>query len=149
VPFVVRWDGRIAPGSTSGETVVLTDVFATIAEIVGAELPDDAGEDSFSLAPLLLGDRSARYARKQAVHHSHQGLYAIRRGDWKLILGSGSGGFSSPRGEILAPGAQGPMQLYLLSEDPGERRNLVERFPERKQALLDELMGLIRAGRSR
>ncbi len=149
VPFVVRWDGRIAPGSTNGETVVLTDVFATIAEIVGVEMTDDAGEDSFSLAPLLLGDHQARYARKQAVHHSHQGLYAIRRGDWKLILGSGSGGFSSPRGEILTPGAAGPMQLYLLSEDPGERRNLVERFPERKQALLDELMGLIKAGRSR
>ena len=149
VPLVVRWDGRVPAGSISDETVVLTDVFATVAELVGADLPDDAGEDSFSMASLLLPGRPGEYARKQAVHHSHQGLFAIRKGDWKLILGSGSGGFSQPRGEILEPGEEGPMQLYLLSEDPGERRNLVDDFPERKRALLEELRELIRAGRSR
>lgn len=149
VPLVVRWDGHVPAGSVSNETVVLTDVFATVAEILGLELPDNAGEDSFSMASLLLPDRPGEYARKQAVHHSLRGLFAIRKGDWKLILGSGSGGFSQPRGEIVEPGADGPMQLYLLSEDPGERRNLVNDFPERKQELLDELMRLQAAGRSR
>mgnify|MGYP001815897903 CR=1 FL=1 len=149
VPLVVRWDGRVKAGSTNDATVVLTDVFATVAELVGAEMPANSGEDSFSMASLLLKERAGSYAREQAIHHSHRGLFAIRKGDWKLILGMGSGGFSQPRAKILQPGEEGPMQLYLLSEDPGERRNLASQYPERKQALLDELMRLIEAGRSR
>ncbi|MBI1356021.1 MAG: sulfatase-like hydrolase/transferase [Acidobacteria bacterium] len=149
VPLVIRWDGRIRAGVANDVTVCLTDLFATVAELFGVELPDDAGEDSFSLAPLLLANRSERYARRQIVHHSHQGLFAIRKGDWKLILGSGSGGFSQPRGQIVEPGQEGPMQLYLLTEDPSERRNRIEEFPARKQELLDELGSLIRNGRSR
>ena len=59
-------------------------------------MPEDSGEDSFSLAPLLFGRGS--YMRKQIVHHSLSGVFAIRKGNWKLILGDGSGGFSAPRG---------------------------------------------------
>ena len=147
VPFVVRWDGRIEPGSVTDRTACLTDVFATISEIVGIEMPPDSGEDSFSLAPLLFGNGS--YRRTQIVHHSLRGMFAIRKGGWKLILGSGSGGFSAPGGQILEPGEDGEMQLYLLSEDSGERRNLAAARPEKKAELLTELGRIRAAGRSR
>ena len=147
VPFIVRWDGRIEPSTVSDRTVCLTDIYATISEIVGFEMPHDSGEDSFSLAPLLF--RRGSYGRTMTVHHSLSGLFAIRKGSWKLILGDGSGGFSSPRGNMLQPGEDGPMQLYLLAEDPRERRNLIAARPDKKAELLDALVRLRDAGRSR
>lgn len=147
VPLVIRWDGEIEPGAVADETVCLTDVFATLSEIVGFEMARDSGEDSFSLAPLLFG--RGQYGRDQIVHHSQRGLFAMRKGPWKLILGDGSGGFSAPRGNVLEPGEDGEMQLYLLDEDPSERRNLVDARPAMKVRLLAELLRIRDAGRSR
>lgn len=147
VPLVIRWDGRVAPGTRNDRTVCLTDLFATISEVTGFEMPADAGEDSFSLLPLLLGE--GRYLREVTVHHSLAGTFAVRRGAWKLILGDGSGGFSSPRGVSLDLGEDGPMQLYLLSEDPHERRNLAGQREDVRRTLLEVLAGIARAGRSR
>lgn len=147
VPLIVRWDGRVPRSTESGETVCLTDIFATVSEAVGLEMPGDSAEDSFSLLPLLLGEGS--YGRTSTVHHSQVGVFAIRKDGWKLILGDGSGGFSSPRGKAVDPSADGPMQLYLLAEDPGERRNLVTTRPEKRAELQAELRRLIDAGRSR
>jgi hypothetical protein len=55
VPFIARWPGRIAPDSSSDRLLCLTDLLATVAELLGFELPAAAGEDSFSLLPVLLG----------------------------------------------------------------------------------------------
>ncbi len=146
VPFIIRWDGQVPPSSSSDATVCLTDVFATMSQIVGFDMPPDSGEDSFSLLPLLLG--RGHYARTATVHHSQRGLFAIRKDGWKLILGDGSGGFSHPRGQVLQPGETG-MQLFLLAEDPGERRNLARTRPDIKAELLAELARIQAAGRSR
>ncbi len=147
VPFIIRWDGRVQPSSSSDHTICLTDVFATISEIVGFDMPPESGEDSFSLVPLLLGE--GRYGRTATVHHSSRGLFAIRRGGWKLILGDGSGGFSSPQGRVLEPGEDGPMQLYLLAEDPHERRNLASARPDKKAELLAEFARVRSSGSPR
>ena len=55
VPFVAKWPGQIKPGSTCDETICLTDLMATAADIVDCILPDNAGEDSVSILPALLG----------------------------------------------------------------------------------------------
>ncbi len=147
VPLVVRWDGRVEAGAVNDALVCLTDLFATIAEITGVELEDAAGEDSFSLAGEWLG--AERTARPSIVHQSGSGLFAVRKAGWKLILGDGSGGFSSPRGRILAPDEEGPVQLYQLDEDPGERRNLAASRAAKVRELREELLRLRNAGRSR
>ena len=149
VPFVVRWDKRVKPDAVSDQTICVTDIFATVAEILDIDLPRDAAEDSFSLMPLLMPEKGGRYERGQVVHISHQGMYAIRKGGWKLILGDGSGGFSRPSGKRVPPGGDGPMQLYLLAEDPSERRNLAQARPEKRKELMEELVRLVNAGRSR
>ncbi|RUL87566.1 hypothetical protein TsocGM_11835 [Tautonia sociabilis] len=151
VPFLVRWPGVVSPGSSCEQTVCLTDVMATVAAVVGAELPDDSAEDSFDLAPLLRGESPAVPIRPATVHHAMRGMFAVRVGDWKLIEGLGSGGFTAP-GSIdpttLGPGA--PMgQLYNLSEDPDESENLWNDRPDvvsRLGAVLDEIRS---SGRSR
>jgi len=128
VPFVVRWPGVIESGSVSDQTICLTDLYATFAEVVGHELGDNEGEDSVSLMPILKGQVSEPI-REAVVHHSLRGMFAIRKGDWKLILGLGSGGFTKvdtkPAKQL---GLQG--QLYNLKDDPQEKNNLWKEKPE-------------------
>ena len=85
VPFVVRWPGKVKPGSVNDHTVCLNDLTATAAEITGAKIPDNAGEDSVSLLPDLLGT-SINGTREATVHQSAAGDLAIRQGPWKLIF---------------------------------------------------------------
>ena len=122
-PFIVRWPGKIAPGTTCDQTVCLADFMATCAAIVGTDLPEGAAEDSFNMLPALLGQETDKPVREAIVHHSIDGTFAIRKGPWKLIMGLGSRGFSEPRRLEPEPGGP-PGQLYNLEEDPTESRNL-------------------------
>lgn len=143
VPFIVRWPGAVAPGSVCAQLVHQTDVFATVAEILGDKLPPNAGEDSFSLLPLLKG--GAAPVREHAVSCAMNGIPALRKGPWKLIAApSGNGGFSkgSP------PGPQTPVLLFNLDEDLGEAKNLAADQPERVAELQALLETVIRNGRS-
>ena len=85
VPFVARWPGKVKPGSVNDHTICLNDLMATAAEIVGAKLPDNAGEDSASLVSELLGTGKTA-AREATVHQSSRGDLAIRQGSWKLVF---------------------------------------------------------------
>ena len=112
---------------------------ATLAPIVGFTLPKNAAEDSFNLLPAYQG-KAREPLRPSIVHHSIDGVFSIREGAWKLELGLGSGGFSSPKVEQPTP--NGPLgQLYNLADDPAETRNLWKERPEivkRLTALLDQ-----------
>jgi arylsulfatase A len=143
VPFLVRWPGKTPAGAVSDELVDLTDLLATAAAIVGAELPKDAGPDSVSILPALLAAKPAAPVRSHTVHLSFRGVFAIRQGPWKLIPDHrGSGGFSQPRDldPALVGGPRG--QLYHLGNDPAETRNLYNEEPEvvrRLTKLLDTI----------
>ncbi|HEY1081664.1 MAG TPA: arylsulfatase [Prosthecobacter sp.] len=146
VPFLVRWPARVKPGQTSPQLACLTDFFATAAEITGAPVPANAGEDSFSFLPALTGETSAS-ARQSVVHHSIQGHFAIREGKWKLALCPGSGGWSAPRPGKEARNAP-PAQLFNLETDLGERENLYPQEPEIAQRLTAKLEEIVANGRS-
>lgn len=120
VPFVARWPGKIKPGETAEPTVGLVDVFATLADLIDANVPAGAAPDSFSFLPLLNGNSFTR--PEPLIHHSAQGMFAIRDGDWKLVLGNGSGGREQPRGEPFAK----PYQLFNLADDIAEKNNLID-----------------------
>lgn len=138
-PYVARWPKQIEAGSVSGETICLADLIATSAAIVGAELPDNAGEDSYSILPALLGEEYEGSIRDGIVHHSVDGMFSIRQGKWKLILGVGSGGFSQPRRVDPAPG-EPRGQLYDMENDTAEANNVWADNPEiveRLTTLLD------------
>lgn len=139
VPFIVRWPGKVKPGSTSNELICLTDILATAADILQTPLPADAGEDSFSILPVLLG-KSDRPAREAVVHHSGDGTFGIRQGQWKLAMALGSHGFSTPH-DIKPKEGEARGQLYDLSADPQEKNNLWLARPEivkRLTALLEK-----------
>ncbi len=147
IPFLARWPGKIRPGSTSDELGCLTDLLATAAEIIGAKLAQNAGEDSYSLLPALLGKRG-KPIREAVVHHSNQGMFAIRQREWKLILGGGSGGFSEPRRVEPKPG-EPEGQLYNLARDPAEFENVYQKNPDIVKRLAALLEKYQRDGHSR
>ncbi len=148
VPMLARWPGVIEPGITIEETVCLTDLYATsIAAADGSAAsretgPGHGGEDSIDLVPLLAeGDTTPLSGRAGIVHHSLDGMFAIRVGDWKLIEGLGSGGFTSPKRRTAEAG-EAEVQLYDLATDPRETENIAARHPEevaRLQAILDRI----------
>ncbi|MGB1259021.1 MAG: sulfatase-like hydrolase/transferase [Akkermansiaceae bacterium] len=120
VPFLVKWPGKITP-SVSSETICMTDIFATIADIVEQNYAIDAGEDSYSFSRVLLGQPFTSPIRGPIVHHSLSGMFAIREGDWKLIFGTGSGGFSGAAGEGSNSKTDNtPQRLYNLASNPAE-----------------------------
>lgn len=148
VPFVARWPGHIPPNTTSDETACLTDLTATIAAITGATLPENAAEDSYDLSPALFGQTTSGSIREATVHHSVSGMFSIRQGDWKLILGRGSGGFTRPR-KIEPKSGEPTGQLYNLATDPAEQNNIHADHPAvvaRLTALLERYRA---SGRSR
>ncbi|HTP34561.1 MAG TPA: sulfatase-like hydrolase/transferase [Candidatus Acidoferrales bacterium] len=147
IPFLARWTGRIRPGTVSSQLGCLTDLMATAAALTRFHVPHDAGEDSYNLLPALLGT-ARRPIRQAVVHHSNQGMFSIRERNWKLELGLGSGGFSTPAHIDPVPG--GPEgQLYDLSKDPEETVNLYQQHPEIVARLTALLERYRREGRSR
>ena len=147
VPFIVRWPGQIEAGAVSEEIICHVDLFRTIAAILGEQPPAGSAEDSYDILPVLRGRELERPIREATVHHSSSGMFAIRQGRWKLILGLGSGGWTSPVRIEPEPG-EAIGQLYDLASDPGESDNLYQEQPEIVARLAQLLDAYRRSGRS-
>ena len=157
VPFVARWPGVIRPGSTNDTPFCLVDMTATFAELVSLDLPADQAVDSVSILPLLRGG-DASYRKDHAFfHHSSSGRFAIRHGDWKLLLHAGSGGNAYAGGKRARrfKGSveqrsfkTGPRQLYNMSDDPDETTNLAGKHPEIVARLTALAARHVKSGRS-
>lgn len=132
VPFFVRWPNKVKPDVKSNP-ICHTDFFSTAADILSLEVKNEVeGEDSFSFLPLLKNEGG--YQREPVIHHSANGTFAMRKGDWKLILSSGSGGRQQPSGKPF----QGSYQLYDLAADIQESKNLANDNPKVVAELLSE-----------
>jgi arylsulfatase len=83
VPFMARWPGRIVPGRTSNEIVHGVDMFATLATIAGAKIPDDRPLDSIDQSPFLLG-KASKSAREGFPIWGGDVLLAVKWRNWKL-----------------------------------------------------------------
>jgi arylsulfatase A-like enzyme len=127
VPFIARWPGRIKAGAVSDETMCHVDFMATVAALLGAKLPDHAAEDSVNVLPVLLGEKRTAPAREATVHHSAQGKFALRRGDW-VFIDAPTGDDNGPRGE---PQWLKTERGYVAHNQPGELFNLREDLAQR------------------
>lgn len=151
MPFIVRWPAVVQNASVSDQTICFTDVLATFADVCGLKLPDGAGPDSFSFLPVLKGVQPIDQPIRGPIvmqAGSVASMYMIRDGDWKLINGLGSGGFTKPNSIKPKPG-QPEGQLYNLRNDLGETRNLYLEKPEIVTRLKAEMRRIIDAKQSR
>jgi arylsulfatase A len=131
VPFFVRWPARVEAGSSWDKPVSQMDVIATLADVIEEELPADGAEDSESFLPALLGAEQISN-RLPIVHHDSKGRFAIRDAEWKLVMES-----KSPKDK---------RELYNLSDDPSETKNLIDEHPGIESRLVDALTEIVRSG---
>ena len=148
VPFLVQWPENIKAGTSSDQTICLTDFTRTAATIVDAQLTDNEAEDSYNILPLLLGEDNGNPIREATVHHSINGSYSIRQGKWKLAFCPGSGGWSAPRPKVAKEEGLPPIQLFDLTQDIEEQQNLAAENPEVVEALTALMEKYIEDGRS-
>ncbi|MEO2048558.1 MAG: nitrilase-related carbon-nitrogen hydrolase, partial [Pirellulales bacterium] len=148
IPFLARWPGKIKPGGRSAQTLCLTDLLRTCSELLGDPLPEDAGEDSVSFLSLLCGIPTDTSLREATIHHSINGSFAIRQGNWKLLLCPGSGGWSAPRPKLARQQDLPLIQLYDLKTDIGERHNVAAEHPQVVARLVRLLEQYVEKGRS-
>jgi arylsulfatase A len=148
IPFIVKWPGKVKPVSVCNTTICLTDLMATCAAIVNYQLPANAGEDSYSLLPLLLKNNKNKYSRTSTIHHSIDGDFAIRQDKWKLVFCAGSGGWSYPTKGEAAKQSLSAFQLYDMEKDIAETNNLIDKYPEVKERLTLQIEKIINSGRS-
>jgi len=115
IPFLVRWPGKIEPGRVSDRIICQIDAFPTLAELAGADTPDDL--DGLSMVPELLGEEAV--GRPQPTHDmlyfEFKDQVAVRAGRWKAIR----------------PDRGADWELYDLESNPSESDDLAARHPER------------------
>jgi arylsulfatase A-like enzyme len=113
VPMIVRWPGKVRAGATSDQVWAFWDFLPTAAELAGAKAP--AGLDGISVVPTLLGTSGQKpHPPLYWEFHERGFRQAVRLGDWKAVR--------------LRPG--GPLELYDLGKDVGEKDDVAARHPE-------------------
>jgi len=132
VPFVLRWPAKIKAGAKWDQPVCQTDLLATFAQMLGAKLPDNAGEDSVSFYPVLSGDVSRAPARQPVIHHASSGRFAIRSGKWKLVMEAKKDG----------------RELYDLQADPSETKDVARQNPQVVKRMTDQITAIVSNGRT-
>jgi arylsulfatase A-like enzyme len=146
VPYIVRWPAKVKPGK-SDQLICTTDLFATVADVIGVDYADNVAEDSYSyLSALNLPSEAA--TRKSIVHHSINGSFAYRKDNWKVSFCPGSGGWSDPKPNSKGIELLPPVQLYNLDTDIGEENNLQAEHPEIVESYRKELSAIVTNGRS-
>ncbi|MEX0324261.1 MAG: arylsulfatase [Puniceicoccaceae bacterium] len=154
VPFLVRWPGKVQPGTTT-HPCWQGDFMATMADVLGFKLAKHEAPDAESFLPVLQGKPMPKARRDGFIQHSSRGQFAIvdKTGEWKLIDGTGGGGNNptcdADNNESLERGiVRGtPRQLFNLMKDPGESVNLLlDPTPEvlKKEQELYALLNRIR-----
>lgn len=119
IPFIAVWPGKIPSGKTCDKTLCFTDMIRTMSSITGVPLKEGVGIDSVDISPLLYG-QTDKQVRNVTVHQGIK-LAALRKGDFKLIPGHGTGGTFN---KIKIPEGAPKAQLYNMKKDLAEKTNL-------------------------
>lgn len=143
VPFLVKWPGVTKAGAVSTALVSQIDLFASLATMLEFDLPDDAAEDSHDLTPIFRGE--SEVVRRTLVHNTRANQYAIRNEDW-LLVDHNNGYVSKRNGEWEAKHGypsddKNPVELYQLTPDIGQRKNLASEYTEK----VDQLKGSLKS----
>lgn len=130
IPFVAQWPEEIPAGVVRNDLMGFTDMFATLAAVVGDTAASE-GKDSYNLLPAFRNKSVTEPIRNELII----GEEAVRQGDWKFIRDGGGGGLGRSYGyqeQEIPPKVD---ELYNLAEDLSETNNLAEDQPERAAEL--------------
>lgn len=161
VPFIARWPNKIQEGSVSDALISSVDLLAMCAAIVGHELKEGEGPDSYNILPELVSDPETPVRDHLVVAPKDLSHLTMRKNEWILIDAQGGGGFAARRrGDHLLGGPSAlkfagqknsdiengkikknapKSQLYNLKKDRGQTKNVIREFPEIAKQLREKL----------
>jgi arylsulfatase A len=136
-PCMMRWPGRIPPGSACNQIAGNIDLLPTFAKLVGAQLASDRTLDGRDITTLMFDAQAGSVRDTHLYFTANQTLAAIRQADWKLFLtpppvqGKGKKGKKDKAASGSKPAdAQTRPALYNLTNDPGEMNDVASEHPE-------------------
>ena len=135
VPCIMRWPGRIPPGSVCSDLATMMDMLPTFAGLAGAEQLPKRTIDGKDIWPLMAGKPGARTPHRAFYYYRLDQLQAVRSGKWKLYVGVA----------VAAGKDKGKPRLYDVVADPGETMDQADKFPE----VLDRLQEMAAVARNR
>ena len=139
-PFIARWPGKIPAGTVCAEPAMTIDIFPTVARLIGAALPAHK-IDGLDIWPLFTGEAGAKNPHDAYFfYYDTNALQAVRSGAWKLFFPHQSRTMQGQEpGKDGTPGKYKPLavghELYNLTDDIGETKNVAEQNPEVVQRL--------------
>lgn len=137
VPTIVYWPGQVRPGE-SDALLGQVDLLATLAELAGQPLPDDASLDSQPMLQTWLGTSSE--GRDRLIEESY--TLSLRQGDWKYIRPVQQNRPNWLKEKNIEGGFSTQPQLYDLAKDPGEQHNLADAMPEQVAQMEEQLQAI-------
>ncbi len=148
-PFITRWKGKIKPG-VSDEIVATIDLPASFAALNGTPLPKDSCLDSFDVSGALLGKPGAK-GRDHLIQQDNGqvGNFGFRVGNWKLLRHDSKSARNILVEAQLANTQVPQFQLFDLSKDPGETRDVLAQNTAVAEKMQAQLVAYIAAGRTR
>ena len=123
VPMFWHWPAHIAPKSIIDYPMTSLDLFPTFTKLANAELPVGKVVDGLDIMSVLKGEKRPTDDRVIYVIRHREGYNDVsaRRGDWKIVRMGNE-----------------PWQLFNITDDKGEHKNLSGRFPERLKSMVEE-----------
>ncbi|MCQ2558282.1 MAG: arylsulfatase [Oscillospiraceae bacterium] len=145
IPAILSWPGMFQGKTEISGMSCLADFYATFREMLQESPADDAGEDSFSMMPMLRGE--VETVRETVVHSAASGCFSIRDSEWKFELSTDSGGMGgSPA--VEGTSEEFPFQLYNMIDDVREQHNVAPQHPDVCARMLQQLLEIVEQGRS-
>ena len=148
-PFITFWKGKILAGK-SDQMVCTIDLATSLAKLTGTALPKNAFKDSFDVSDALLGKPDAK-GRTSLIQQDNggRGKFGFRKNKWKLTRHSAKSARNTVVEKKLANTKVPEFQLYDLTKDPAEKKNIIKQHPETAAEMKAELEALVQADRSR
>ena len=149
IPFVISWPaGKIVGGKKHENLISLVDLFATIASIIGFNLPENCAEDSYNILSSL---KDLKPVRKELIYHNGTtGDLGFRKDNWVYLEGSGGG--KEPDWLVKLLKIQSPdalVQLFNLSMDQGQKINVRDKYPEKVKEMSTRLSEIKNSSKTR
>ncbi|MCH2176454.1 MAG: arylsulfatase [Lentisphaeria bacterium] len=148
IPYVMQWPNGIEAGQTCDSAIGIFDFMATVCHLLQIAPDDSLAEDSVSYLSAFQGDALDPNKRTALIHHSIEGMFAIRKGKFKLCRCAGSGGWSEPTEQTAVKAALLEVQLFDLENDPEERVNIAMQHRDIVDDLTKELHIAVIRGRT-
>ncbi|WP_449284320.1 sulfatase-like hydrolase/transferase [Maioricimonas rarisocia] len=166
VPFIVRWPGRVAAGTTSDQLICNVDLLATFAGLFDQPLQPTDAVDSFDIRDAITGEADEPIRESLVLAPRREKNLALRAGRWMYISSQGDGGFGNDRGGPRAVALSGrpnsditpngrirkdapKAQLYDLEADPAQTTNVLREHPEQAQKMRERLQEIRRSSATR